>query len=307
MRSKAQSGKKSVQPGKQVAIVVPHDHGTQRKKSHARRNLVPQRNAKRSVQRRFLSLSPQELLAKAIGKGDINTVERLLQMRRELQAEAAKQQYMQALARFQRICPVIPKTKLVRFETKKGGIVNYRYAPLDVIIAYSHKPLADCDFSYMIKGEQDKEQFTAIVEGYHVGGHCETSRFSVPIVLTEYMSAPQSVASAQMFAKRQAFCNLWGIVTTDTDDDARSAGITTPNGAKAEIPAQRTPPAALPENPGIDNIEKLLKQMPWLPADTSTMYRKQAKNYVERKDNTSLRGLAQSLSKQIAMKGREKK
>lgn len=250
-------------------------------------------------------MSPQELLGKAIAKGDINTLERLLQMRRELQAEAAKQQYVQALAHFQRICPVIPKTKVVYNKAEKGGGVRYRYAPLDVIIAFVHEPLSDCGFSYMIKGEQDEKSFSAIVEGYHVGGHCEVSRLRVPIGKDEYMTAPQAVASAQTFGKRQAFCNLWGIVTTDTDDDAQSAGLPTPNGGKAKPAAaeRNVSPEALPEKPGIKDIEKLLTQMTWLPPNTSAMYRKQGNTFVQRKDETSLRGLVQALSKQIAMKG----
>lgn len=309
MRRKTQSGKNDVQPGKQVAIAVPRNRRARRKTSHARRDLVPQRDAQRLLQRRFDPLNPQALIVKAIAKGDLSTVEKLLQMRRELQAEAAKQQYVQSLARFQKICPVIPKNKAVYNKEEKGGGVRYRYAPLDQIIALVHGPLSDCGFSYMIKGDQKENEFTAIVEGYHLAGHSETSKLTVPIMKSDYMTAPQSVASAQTFAKRQAFCNLWGIVTTDTDDDARRAGIVTPNGAKPHAGEWKQPeegPSSLPENPGMENVEKLLKQMPWLEEKTLSMYRKQARGYVERKDTTSLRGLAQSLSKQIAIGGKKK-
>jgi len=166
-----------------------------------------------------------------------------------------------------------------------------------------HQPLADCGFSYMIEGEQKENAFTAIVQGYHAGGHSKSSRMTVPIMASDYMTAPQSVASAQTFSKRQAFCNLWGIVATDTDDDARSAGLPTPNGGKAKPAAgeRNVSPGALPENPGIKEVEKLLKRMLWLPESTSVMYKRQAQKYVELKDEKSLRGLQQSLSKQLAL------
>jgi hypothetical protein len=38
------------------------------------------------------------------------------------------------------------------------------------------------------------------------------------------MNAQQKVASALTYAKRYAFCNALGILTTDQDDDAQSAG-----------------------------------------------------------------------------------
>jgi len=306
MRRKTQSTAKSVQPGKQVAVVAAHPRGAGRKTGHAKGKSLSRQLAPRPVHKGFLALSPQELLGKAIAKGDINTLERLLQMRRELEEERAKKEYMQALARFQRICPVIPKTKIVRNKAKDGeeGTIRYRYAPLDVIIGLVHQPLADCGFSYMIEGEQKENAFTAIVQGYHAGGHSKSSRMTVPIMASDYMTAPQSVASAQTFSKRQAFCNLWGIVATDTDDDAQSAGLPTPNGGKAKPAAteRNVSPEALPENPGIKEVEKLLAQMRWLPETTAAMYRKQAQQYVQKKDEKSLRGLQQSLNKQISLK-----
>ena len=305
MGKKTQSSKKSVQPGKQVAVVAAHRRGAGRKAGHAKGKSLSRQLAPRPVHKGFLALSPQELLGKAIAKGDINTLERLLQMRRELEEERAKKEYMQALARFQRICPVIPKTKIVRNKAKDGeeGTIRYRYAPLDLIIGLVHQPLADCGFSYMIEGEQKENAFTAIVQGYHAGGHSKSSRMTVPIMASDYMTAPQSVASAQTFSKRQAFCNLWGIVATDTDDDAQSAGLPTPNGGKAKPAAaeRNVSPGALPENPGIQEVEKLLKRMLWLPESTSVMYKRQAQKYVELKDEKSLRGLQQSLSKQLAL------
>ena len=307
MGKKTESGKNAVQSRKQVGAPI---HRHRKAGKNTARKPMSRALAPRPVRRRFLALSPQELLGKAIAKGDINTLERLLQMRRELEEERANKEYMQALARFQRICPVIPKTKIVRNKAKDGeeGTIRYRYAPLDLIIGLVHQPLADCGFSYMIEGEQKENAFTAIVQGYHAGGHSKSSRMTVPIMASDYMTAPQSVASAQTFSKRQAFCNLWGIVATDTDDDAQSAGLPTPNGGKAKPAAgeRNVSPGALPENPGIKDIEKLLAQMPWLPANTSAMYRKQGNTFVQRKDETSLRGLVQALSKQIAMKGAKK-
>ena len=48
------------------------------------------------------------------------------------------------------------------------------------------------------------------------------STFKVPIDKEGYMNAPQKFASALTFAKRYAFCNAFGILTGDEDDDSNA-------------------------------------------------------------------------------------
>ena len=58
--------------------------------------------------RAITAVDPQALLAQAIDKGmPVESMERLLAMRREMKAEYARDQYFKALAGFQHECPVI--------------------------------------------------------------------------------------------------------------------------------------------------------------------------------------------------------
>ena len=67
---------------------------------------------------------------------------------------------------------------------------------------------------------------------------------------------------------------------------------------------KRKKPEAVPEN-ATEQVETVLGKMTWLPDATKEMYRKQAAKFVEKKDLKSLRGLAASLTKQIALKKQE--
>ena len=68
----------------------------------------------------------EALIAKAIEKNvSVETMERLLAMRRELKTEYAKEQFDNAMAKFQAKCPTIRKTKEVK---TRAGVVAYRYA-----------------------------------------------------------------------------------------------------------------------------------------------------------------------------------
>jgi len=162
------------------------------------------------------------LIARAIDKNlPIESMEKLLAMRRELKAEWAKEQYFAALSRFQKACPIIGKSKDVN---DKYGKHRYSYAPLELIVEEVRDALEANGFSYTTATEQTPDSVTAICNAHHIAGHSESTRLTVPIDHDAYMSAPQKVASALTYATRYAFRNAFGIMTGDEDDDAQSAG-----------------------------------------------------------------------------------
>jgi hypothetical protein len=166
--------------------------------------------------------SPELLIQRAIDKGvSVETMERLLAMRRELKAEYAKQAFDEAMAAFQAECPTIKKTKPVK---DKNGRELYRYAPIDSIVEQVKPHLKKSGFSYTVDAKTDG-MITAICKVTHELGHSETSEFSVPTSSNAIMNKAQEFASALTFAKRYAFCNAFGILTGDEDNDSRSVSV----------------------------------------------------------------------------------
>jgi len=162
----------------------------------------------------------EALISKAIEQGTpVDTMERILAMRRELKAEFAKESFDKAMAKFQSECPVIKKTKEVK---TKAGIVAYRYAPIDSIVDQVKEPLQANGFSYSTNMVMLDSGVKVSVRVTHSAGHSETTEMTVPLGnKTDIMSASQVVAAAQTFAKRYAFCNAFGILTGDEDNDGR--------------------------------------------------------------------------------------
>lgn len=172
--------------------------------------------------------SAEALIAQAIDKGvSVDTMERLMAMRRELRAESAKEAFDRAMSEFQSECPMIEKRKAVL--NKNGESVRYKYAPLDTIIAQVRPLLKAHGFGYRIvadvqgKGKDGEVMATCVVT--HALGHSESSSFKVPIDMESYMNLPQKFASALTFAKRYAFTSAFGIMTSDEDDDGTKAGM----------------------------------------------------------------------------------
>lgn len=167
------------------------------------------------------SMTAETLIAQAINKKvPVETMEKLLAMRRELKAEWAKEEFDKAMSNFQADCPTIQKTKAV--ETSAGKVA-YKYAPIESIVEQVKFYLKDNGFSYSTNMKLLETGVTVIVKVTHKDGHSEITEMTVPFGnKTNVMSQTQVVAAAQTFAKRYAFCNAFGILTGDEDDDANS-------------------------------------------------------------------------------------
>lgn len=197
-----------------------------------------------------MQISPESLIEKAIQANvNIETLERLLAMRKDLKAEQAKEAFVRAMAGFQAECPIIEKKKQV---LDKYGKLRYIYAPLDSIVSQVKAPLAKHGLSYDFDEIKDEKFVSAICTITHIMGHSKSSTFKVEIGKEEYMTDVQKYGARMTFAKRYAFCNALGILTGDEDTDANEdedtgAGET---GLNAQAPKNL-------KSKILDNLQKL--------------------------------------------------
>jgi len=163
--------------------------------------------------------SADSLLSQAIAAGaSIDTLERLMVLRKEMLAEDAKIAFNKAMSDFQSECPVIQKTKGVK---TKDGRTAYKYAPIESIVAQVKDIIQKHGFRYTTTMELHEEKVKALCRVVHELGHEEVSEMEVPLgTKTQIMSDSQVVAAASTFAKRYAFLNAFGIMTGDEDNDS---------------------------------------------------------------------------------------
>ena len=215
-----------------------------------------------------IMVNPEALIAKGIENNlSVEGMQKLLDMRAQLKAEYAKEEYYKALAKFQKECPAIEKKKIVK---DKFGKEVYKYAPLEDIIAQVKDPLEANGFSYTHKMHQTKDEVTVICETHHVAGHTESTEITVPAVTSGYMSAVQNIGSATTYGKRYTFCNAWGIMTGDEDTD----GADSPGDDKKASPVPADKPAAPAQNqkpaqsaPAQKQPESGAKDLPYMLKD----------------------------------------
>lgn len=170
--------------------------------------------------------SVETFISQAIKAGvPIETLERLLALRKEARAEQAHEAFTYAMAKFQAECPVIAKTKEVK---NKDGKVTYRYAPLDTIILQTKGALGSNQLAYDFTEVRDEKTITVTCTITHSMGHTKSSAFTVDIGSESFMTDTQKYGARNTFAKRYAFMNVLGIATGDEDTDAREITTKTP-------------------------------------------------------------------------------
>lgn len=184
------------------------------------------------------AIDPSAMILAAIkSKVPVETMERILAMRTQLRAEAAKEAFDHAMAKFQQECPTIKKTKEVK---DKQGRKRYSYAPIDSIVDQVKDTLGRNGLSYRIDIENDDKIMTVLCTVKHTLGHFEVTRFPVPIGSEEYMTDAQKYGARSTFAKRYAFMNALGIMTGDEDTDSVPTEYSPQKTSYQPKPAQAT-------------------------------------------------------------------
>jgi hypothetical protein len=189
----------------------------------------------------------EALLTAAMERGP-DIVERMMQVRRELNAEAAKAACDEAIREFQRKCPRIGKTKGV---PDKFGNRAYAYTPLEEIIGVIQPILDECSLSYSFDTDVQSQNgwVITICDITHVAGHSFRKQAKFPLgTKTNIMSDTQQYSAALTFANRRVLCNALGIVTVGDDQDGQEAWRAKQQGPKRK-PEGKPPTESKPEQP----------------------------------------------------------
>lgn len=150
----------------------------------------------------------------------VESLERLLALRKQLKDEWAKEQYIMALVAFKAQCPRIEKTRPVYEKDRKT--IRYKFAPLEDIDEQIKKPLADNGLNYNFNPVNKDNMIGVSCTITHINGHSTTSDpFFLPVGSEQFMSEVQKFGARMTFAKRYVLLMALGINTADEDIDAK--------------------------------------------------------------------------------------
>ena len=155
---------------------------------------------------------------------DVDKLERLLQMGRQVRADDAKAAYIQALVKMKPLLPVIDrKGRIVIHEKGKEKVAANivqdtafaRWEDIDAAITHRSGTATD-----------GKIEITAVLS--HVAGHSEETTMALPHDSSGSKNPVQAVGSTTSYGKRYTASLLLNIRTKGEDDDGRLGGMEGP-------------------------------------------------------------------------------
>jgi len=170
--------------------------------------------------------TPMAMISHAIDKGaTVETLEKMFALQERWEANQAKKKFDKAMSDFQAKCPVIEKGKPI-YEKGQENLpveqrkIRYSYAPLDSIVSQTRKIISEVGLSYRFGNTKTETEMVVECIVTHIDGHSQSSPFTVAIGTEQYMTDTQKMGARSTFAKRYAFCDAFGIMTGDEDNDA---------------------------------------------------------------------------------------
>jgi hypothetical protein len=152
---------------------------------------------------------------------DVDKMERLLQMQKDIMRMSAEQAFKAALARIQAKMPRVEKDGKIIVK----GQVRSTYAKIENVDKYLRPLLAEEGFSVRFStSESGSKTLLITMTVSHNGGHSESSTAPMPIDSSEFRSGDQNYRSTQSFGKRACICDFFNIITVDEDDDGGGGG-----------------------------------------------------------------------------------
>ena len=166
----------------------------------------------------------ERLMALAIEKeGTVDVLERLVALRNTEMERQAREAFFDALARFHRVVPPIPRTKRGASFVDKAGVEHVTwYAPLDGIQKIANPILHPLGLFYSWSNEATEKAVTTHCTLRHVLGHSETSSMALPVSGPPKSSVTQASSGTRSFGKRITLSDVLGISTCDEHDGAGS-------------------------------------------------------------------------------------
>jgi hypothetical protein len=163
--------------------------------------------------------TPDQLIEMAINKDlDIEKLSKLMEMRKQWEADLSRKSFFNALNEFQANVPEIRKTKKVGFETSKGK-TEYNYAPLADITRQIKETCKMFGLSYRWEIHDNKDEIKVTCLVTHLDGHTEMTTMTASPDLSGSKNPIQARGSAIEYLKRYTLIGALGLSTADSDVD----------------------------------------------------------------------------------------
>lgn len=193
-------------------------------------DLAASQSIQDSGSRSLLNFIGQALTDPAV---DVQKLEALLRMQREVIADDAKTIFNQAYARLMQVMPRITKKGVVEYPVNKNDPDGpkkkaFNYAKWEDVDAAIRPLLLEHGFSLSFNTSQRQGDGGGLIvmgELLHIAGHSKTASMALPLDTSGGKSSLQGYASSTSFGSRYVAKMLLNLVFEGEDDDGQKGGM----------------------------------------------------------------------------------
>jgi hypothetical protein len=156
------------------------------------------------------------------GADVMERLEKMWQLKREIDKDEARKEYHRAMADFKANPPKIDKDRAVAFDTKTGGKTSYRHASLANVTEKISQELSKYGLSASWTTQQNGA-VSVTCRITHVMGHSEETTLTAPADSSGSKNSIQAIGSTITYLERYTLLALTGLATYDQDDDGQAA------------------------------------------------------------------------------------
>lgn len=169
--------------------------------------------------------TPSTILDMAVSRGaDIGQLTQLMDLKMKWEANEARKAFVEAITRFKKDPPEILKTKLVEFETSRGGKTSYLHEELGEICDLIVKGLAEVGISHRWKPHREPGQIgVSCVLTHSMGYEQDDGAMWAGADTSGGKNSIQAMASSTKYLQRYTLLLATGLAPKGMiDDDGRS-------------------------------------------------------------------------------------
>ena len=159
-----------------------------------------------------------KIMALAIEKGDLDKVEKMMELQERYEAKEAKKEYIAAMAAFKANPPKIEKDAHVNY-THSKGTTDYRHATLANVTEKINSALSEHGLSSAWETNQDEKGISVTCKITHVMGHSESTTLRAAADVSGGKNAIQAIGSTVTYLQRYTLKSLCGLAESAFDDD----------------------------------------------------------------------------------------
>ena len=165
-----------------------------------------------------------KIMALAIEKGDLDKVEKMMELQERFENNEARKAYHVAMTAFKANPPSINNDAHVNYKSAKTGqVTDYKHATLFNVMEKINKSLSEHGLSAAWVTEQPEKGISVTCKITHILGHSESTTLKSDADLSGGKNNIQAIGSTVKYLQRYTVLSLTGLATADMDDDGTGA------------------------------------------------------------------------------------